>query len=124
MQQPHGKITLGQMLDFRQKLVGQNGNVRLLQSGGVKNIYDLVGSNGARNELPDGRLQFFGPFFAPASTLTIQSVPPADGAELEQPLEAREKTYGRKITVGAGTKGDTGEFKRRLRFSTHFWGVW
>jgi len=28
------------------------------------------------------------------------------------------------FAVGAGTKGDTREFKRRLRFSTYFPGVW
>jgi hypothetical protein len=35
LQQLNGKIALGQVLDFRQKLIGQNGDVRLLQSGGV-----------------------------------------------------------------------------------------
>jgi hypothetical protein len=56
LQQLHGEIALGQMLDFRQKLIGQNRNVRLLQSGGVKDVYDLVRRNGAGNDLPDGQL--------------------------------------------------------------------
>src|ERR1035437_1870901 len=41
------------LLHFRQKLVGQNRNVRLLQAGGVKDVYDLVRRNGTRNDLPD-----------------------------------------------------------------------
>jgi hypothetical protein len=64
LQQLRGEIALGQMLDFRQttildrerpfwasiswrawevKLIGQNGDVRLLQAGGVKDVYDLDG---------------------------------------------------------------------------------
>jgi hypothetical protein len=43
LQQLHREVALRQMLNFRQELIGQNGNVRLLQSGGVKDVYDLVG---------------------------------------------------------------------------------
>src|SRR5216684_3067521 len=46
------------MLDFRQKFVRQNRDVWLLQPGGVKDIDDLVGRNGAGNNLPDCCLQF------------------------------------------------------------------
>jgi hypothetical protein len=36
LQQLNGKVALRQVLDFCQELIRQNGNVRLLQSGGVK----------------------------------------------------------------------------------------
>ena len=43
LQQLHSEIALWQMFHFGQKLVGQDGDVRLLQAGGVKDVYHLVG---------------------------------------------------------------------------------
>ena len=63
------------MLDFRQELVGQNGDVRLLQSGSVKDVYDLVGRNGAGNDLPDGQLQLFRRFSAAFANALCQHRP-------------------------------------------------
>jgi hypothetical protein len=42
LQQLHREIALRQMFHSGQKLVGQNRNVRLPQSGGVKDVYHLV----------------------------------------------------------------------------------
>ena len=38
--------------------------VKHLQPGGVEDVYNLVGRNGARNDLPHGQLQFFRRFLA------------------------------------------------------------
>ena len=59
LQQLDGKVALRRVLDFGQKLIGQNRDVRLLQSGGVENVYVFVRRNGTGNDLPDGLLQLF-----------------------------------------------------------------
>ena len=53
-QQLDGEIFLRHPANLGQKVVGQNRNVGLLQTGGGKNVHDFIGCNGTGNNLPDG----------------------------------------------------------------------
>ncbi len=43
-----------------EELIGQNRDVRLLQTSGGKDVDDLAGSDGLRDDLPDGMVEVIG----------------------------------------------------------------